>query len=1600
LTSPAPGPLPARGWDKLIGPPPARQRRQIVLVLGMHRSGTSLCAHVLSALGVDMADEIDPHASNAKGHWERREIVRFHDRILDDFNRGFYTPYHDLSLPVAWWADPRVSEVRREIVSFLTARVGEVPFGFKDPRTVRLLPMWHQIFAELDLEPRIIFCLRNPGQVARSLHERDGFDDDTGELRWFGYVVDFFRYAKNCDICVVEYESWFRDPAENLAKLRNYIEPSWLQRDLDPDPLFAAIIDDRLRHDDQQHHRARLPLVRSLYGLARRAEHEPAARAQILTIAAQYVSFDQMQAGLHRAFERNTALAALATAREEEAAALRVALEQRDAALALADRRVEEATALAEVNAARAAASAARAKQALAEVARLPQQRIAAQLAAAEAVHAEVAGLRAALAAAERKIAGGQEQSDRIGVAQASAAPEPRARLEQGREPIELHEALAVSDRLVGELRASAEREMAAAMASIADLTTQLAERSAQTGAVAAREAGSRAEIEQQLHSLRELSRQRDTAQVAARAAQDDIARLRAALAAAEQHAREREAELESAAATRIADLTARLAERAREAAESQTRAEKLYAEELAATRALRQGAGWLARLVRRARHQPVGAAIRAGDAAIRSGDAAAAVRHYRRALDGSPGLTAIWVQLGHALKARGDYHDAEAAYRRALALDGSVADTHLQLGHLLKLSSRWVEAADAYARALQLDPGMQHAADELEAVCPSLLAQGDKARDAQDWPEAARHYRSALDHQPGRPQTWVQLGRVLQEQGDYGGAETACRRALTLDEASADAHLQLAHALKLSCRWGEAADSYARALQLDPGLPQAACELERLSPLLVQQGDKASEAENWAAAAWYYRRALEPPCPRRQPGSASVWVRLGQALERHGDPVAAEAAYRSALALDGAAAEAHASLGRLLALQGRRSQAIDAYAGAVRLAPDLTDASAALHALLIEAPPDAGNPPPIVAGAATPEVRLPTAAPTAAPGHDVIWLGVIDWHYRIQRPQHLATNLADLGARVFYVSLVFEPPDDKGRFRIIESPHRNVFEVRMRFPGNASENLYRGLSARAVAELQLGLDELIGVLGVRAPVIVVEHPAWQPVACGVPGATIVYDCLDLATGFSTAAKTTATYEAAMLATADLVVAASHPLIEHIAATRSSILVRNAADVEFFAQGFTDRPVGERPVIGYFGAIAEWFNIEWIERCAAARPDWDFRLVGRTDGCNVSHAARLPNVSFLGEQPYRELPRFLREIDVAVIPFKMIELIRCTNPVKLYEYMAAGKPVVAAPMPEVVEATELAYIAEDAASFADRIAQALAEDSVALRLRRLAWAREHTWPSRARQLHAAIEASLPPVSVVVLTYNNWEYTRACLASLRDYSDYPDLEIIVVDNASSDGTPENLCQLQRQDPRIRVVLNDANLGFAAGNNVGLRLARGEFVILLNNDTVVTRGWVRDLIRPMQLDPRIGLTGPLTNAIGNEQKVKPGYDIVRDMPQWARRFVRDRLRHTVETSNLAFFCVAIRRSVLDEVGLLDEVYGVVFYEDDDYCRRARQADYKLVIVDDVFVHHHLSASVAALGSQAVGEFMARNKAIFEARWGEWQPHRYRDEPGFGV
>jgi GT2 family glycosyltransferase/glycosyltransferase involved in cell wall biosynthesis len=620
----------------------------------------------------------------------------------------------------------------------------------------------------------------------------------------------------------------------------------------------------------------------------------------------------------------------------------------------------------------------------------------------------------------------------------------------------------------------------------------------------------------------------------------------------------------------------------------------------------------------------------------------------------------------------------------------------------------------------------------------------------------------------------------------------------------------------------------------------------------------------------------------------------------------------------------------------------------------------------------------------------------------DLIVFSIIDWDFRIQRPQHLASEFARLGWRVFYLSVHFDEltNPDAGRFHIRANPAPGVFEIKLRCR-HPHQSIYEGISdPDRRAELMAAVLDMADVIRLRSPIAFIQFPTWLPFAGALRGATIVQDCLDHLAGFSNISQLAIEFEDRLTELADVTVTSSQHLHELVGRTRPNAIVRNAAEVSYFMQRpATVRDLGKRPVIGYYGAISDWFDTAIVEYCARKHPDWNFVLVGSTEGADLGTLPSLPNVTFTGEQPYAVLTEYLYAFDVCIIPFKIVELIKATNPVKVYEYLCAGKPVVATAMPEVeLLPQELVYVAKSPQDFARLVRKALKEDGERLAETRRSWAQGQSWAVRTRRYRSIIEKAQPCVSVIILCYNNLSFTKACLESVIQLTDYANLEIILVDNCSTDGTPEYLSGLP-MGPDLKVVLNEENLGFAGGNNVGMRKATGEYVILLNNDTFVTPGWVTDMIRHFRLSPDVGMVGPVTNMIGNEQKIKIAYADMEEMQRQALAFTSRRRFRSHQVRNLAFFCVAISRTVMERVGLLDDAFRLGFFEDDDYCQRVMESGYRLVVADDVFVHHHLSASFNAIGNEKKQQLMLANKAIYERKWGEWIPHGYRDDPEFG-
>lgn len=263
-----------------------------------------------------------------------------------------------------------------------------------------------------------------------------------------------------------------------------------------------------------------------------------------------------------------------------------------------------------------------------------------------------------------------------------------------------------------------------------------------------------------------------------------------------------------------------------------------------------------------------------------------------------------------------------------------------------------------------------------------------------------------------------------------------------------------------------------------------------------------------------------------------------------------------------------------------------------------------------------------------------------------------------------------------------------------------------------------------------------------------------------------------------------------------------------------------------------------------------------------------------------------------------------------------------------------------------------------------------------------------------RQAEAQPDAE-PVASIVMLTLNQLDYTKLCVASVLERSTLP-FELLIVDNGSTDGTRAYLRELAGSEPRVRVIHNERNTGFAHGCNQGIAVSRGEVVVLLNNDTIVTDGWLEGLIAPMLANAEIGAVGPRSNRVAGVQVVPfvPYGSDFEKLQHFARGFAEFHRGQGGYVNRAVGFCLALRRSTLTLIGGLDTRFGIGNFEDDDLCLRVQTAGYSVWIANDVFIHH--------FGSQTfIGEkidysgLMAENGQKFAEKWGlQAAPQTYGD------
>jgi polysaccharide pyruvyl transferase CsaB len=606
-----------------------------------------------------------------------------------------------------------------------------------------------------------------------------------------------------------------------------------------------------------------------------------------------------------------------------------------------------------------------------------------------------------------------------------------------------------------------------------------------------------------------------------------------------------------------------------------------------------------------------------------------------------------------------------------------------------------------------------------------------------------------------------------------------------------------------------------------------------------------------------------------------------------------------------------------------------------------------------------------------------------------LIVFAIFDFDSRYQRPQHLAAGFADKGHRVFWISpfRTVSPSDPRAYEAIVL--REGLWEVHLR----ERHEVYTGeLTPDAAQVSYRGIRQLYADFEIAESCALLQFPFWRQLGLLLRqdlSARLVYDCMDdwqNWTAYPGVSAFNIEEEKRLDEESDLVVVSSREYLKRRENRNlPALLVRNGVDFDVFSSpaqvDLRSRVHG--PVIGYFGAISDWFDYDLLSFLARSRPHYSFVLIGDANTPHTSGIRSLPNVHLLGEKDYREIPGYLSQFDVCLIPFLLNELTRGVDPVKLYEYLSQGKPVVASALPELPADSGLLYVARGPDDFLAKLDAAVNEDG-SLREKRIEFARKNTWGSRVEILDQAVAAAFPKVSLLVVTYNSAEFLALCLTSIRRNTAWPNYEVIVVDNASQDDSASIARRYAAADPRVRPLPLDRNTGFAGGNNAAARQATGDYLVFLNPDTVVTPGWLERLVRSCRRDPTVGQVAAVTNFSGNETKINVSYTNAVEMMEFARGLAGRKAGAQLEIAIAPLYCVLMPRSVWERVGGLDEGFRVGTFEDDDLSLRVREAGYRVVVADDAFVHHFGNGSFGKIPAEQASLIYVENKRHYEQKW----------------
>ncbi len=324
-----------------------------------------------------------------------------------------------------------------------------------------------------------------------------------------------------------------------------------------------------------------------------------------------------------------------------------------------------------------------------------------------------------------------------------------------------------------------------------------------------------------------------------------------------------------------------------------------------------------------------------------------------------------------------------------------------------------------------------------------------------------------------------------------------------------------------------------------------------------------------------------------------------------------------------------------------------------------------------------------------------------------IICLSSVDYDWMFQRPQQLMLELSSRGWEVIYCNRTKR----KGLYMEKRSDSLTI-----------CHNIKSLLASNITAD----------ILWIVDPKLVSMKGAFKE-------RLTIYDCVD---DFPLLKL----QQHKMLKAADIVITTSKLLCLDLKKYKKEVyLVQNGCDIGFFNDN-KELEIGWRPpnpdgsVIGYIGALASWVDIALIKELAEVYKNDNILMVGANIGFPKLPKAK--NISYIGQQSYHMVPAYLNRMDAALIPFKQNQITRATNPIKMYEYLALGKPIISSMIPEVVPYKDILYISRDKSEFIRNVKLALAENSTALQEKRKKAALNNSWKARVDEIEEIIKPSI------------------------------------------------------------------------------------------------------------------------------------------------------------------------------------------------------------------------------------------------------------------